>query len=71
MSWTTINLRNARLCAFCKYWWDPACNYILPRNEQIWMFEPAAKCRCMKKNMDTQAQSSCGMFRYKNNLSEL
>lgn len=71
MNWTTTNLRSARHCAFCKYWWDPACTHITPKNEQIWMFDASARCLCIKRNMDTSAQSTCGMFHYKNVILDL
>lgn len=71
MSWINVNLRAARICAFCKYWWDPASRYVMPRNALWWTVDAAAKCRCMKKESETQAQASCGMFCYKNTFSEL
>ncbi|MEE3403218.1 MAG: hypothetical protein VZR73_03955 [Acutalibacteraceae bacterium] len=71
MSWTAVNIKSARLCAFCKYWWGPACRYIAPNKETLWVFEPSAKCRCIKRGMDMQAQASCGMFSYKSILADL
>jgi hypothetical protein len=71
MSWATISLQSARICAFCKYWWDPACTCIRPQNMQFWQYEASAKCRCLKRGADMAASASCGMFRYKSILCDL
>lgn len=71
MSWTSVNIKSTRFCAFCKYWWDPACRYIAPKNETFWVYEPAGKCRCIKRGVDMQAQATCGAFRYKSIISDL
>ena len=70
MSWMAMNL-SIKCCAFCKYWWDPACRHIQPQQGIIWQMESNAVCRCIKRNMDTRGDASCGMFRYKNVLGDL
>ena len=65
MSKIIINIQSARICAFCKYWWDPACKYIMPNIGTQWFYESSAKCRCLKKNIDTTGFSTCQNFRLK------
>lgn len=62
---TQININSARVCAFCKYWWDPACKYIAPHNASTWVVDRNAKCRCIKKNVDTIAMATCNLYRCK------
>lgn len=65
MSKTAVNIHGAKNCAFCKYWWDPACKYIMPNVGTQWAYESSVKCRCLKKNLDTPAFSTCGNFKLK------
>lgn len=65
LSKTVINITNTKLCAFCKYWWDPACKFITPNIGQHWYYESNIKCRCLKKSIDTPAYSTCEKFKLK------
>lgn len=70
MGWITIN-NTGKYCAICKYWWDPACSYIQPQQAKVWRIEGTTKCRCVKRNIDTQGQAFCEMFRCKSVLNDL
>lgn len=65
MSKAIINITNTKCCAFCKYWWDPTCKYIMPNINNQWYYETTAQCRCIKKGHDTFAHSNCSMYRLK------
>ena len=65
MSKAATNINGTRICAFCKYWWDPACKYIMPYINAQWYYDNTAKCRCIKRNVDMPAHGSCGYYRCK------
>lgn len=65
MSKAAVNINETRICAFCKYWWDPACKYIMPYMRDTWQYDTSAVCRCIKRSVDMPAHSSCGYFRCK------
>lgn len=65
MSKVVVNINGIICCAFCKYWWDPACRYIQPYIQNQWHYESTAKCRCIKKNVDTLAYNSCNSYKCK------
>lgn len=65
MSKVVVNINGVRICAFCKYWWDPACKYIQPYLHPQWYYEKDVKCRCIKRNMDMFAYASCNYYRCK------
>ena len=69
MAKVAINIASARCCAFCKYWWDPACKWIHPNIGTQWLMEDGAKCRCIVKGLDTSAFSSCGKYKCKVELN--
>ena len=60
-----VNIRSCRFCAFCKYWWDPTCKFILPQMGTQWYFEPSGKCPCIKTGAERNANSSCSFYRCK------
>lgn len=68
MAKTAVNIKSAKFCAFCKYWWDPCCKYIAPNIGTQWYYESAAKCRCIKRNLDTAAFTTCSNFKLKIDL---
>lgn len=68
MAKTAVNIQSARVCAFCKYWWDPCCKYIMPHTQTQWYYDSSVKCRCIKKGVDMPAFSQCSMFRMKIDL---
>ena len=65
MSKAATNINAAKICAFCKYWWDPACKYIMPHLNTQWYYDNTARCRCIKRNVDMPAHSSFGYYRCK------
>ena len=58
-----VNLTAVKFCAFCKYWWDPACQYIKPNINTQWYLEPSGRCRCIKRGTDTSANQTCQNFK--------
>ncbi|MCF0128438.1 MAG: hypothetical protein HUJ70_07685 [Pseudobutyrivibrio sp.] len=56
-----INIKNAKRCAFCKYWYDPTNSAIVPKSPKInmWQFNEKAKMKCLKKNFETKASAFC------------
>lgn len=48
-----INLKTAKRCAFCKYWYDPTNSAIEPKNPRsnTWKFDDHCKKMCLKKIM--------------------
>lgn len=65
------NLKVARKCAFCKYWYDPTNSAIEPKTPAVGLWKitsPSAKCKCTKKNLSTLATSFCNYYECKINL---
>lgn len=62
-----VNIKTNKLCAFCKYWYDPTNQYIQPANLpcNIWKYETNAKCLCTKKNYPMGAGSNCSQYECK------
>lgn len=63
-----FNIKNGKICAFCKYWYDPTNSYISPQNTTagFWNFESSAKCSCTKRNFkNVQATFSCSDYKCK------
>ena len=58
--------RNQR-CAFCKYWYDPINQHIKPQDAKynLWKFDAAAKCQCLKCNLTKGAGMKCDKFESK------
>lgn len=63
----SVNVKTNKLCAFCKYWYDPTNQYIQPTNPAnfIWKYETTAKCMCMKKNYPMVAGFNCPNYECK------
>lgn len=59
-----IDTRIARICAFCKHWYDPTHQHIAPKNPMsgIWYFDKSAKALCLKYNITKQSNASCSKF---------
>lgn len=47
---------NQKICAFCKYWYDPGDKAITPINPQMgaWEYDREAKRVCLKHNSPNQ-----------------
>lgn len=41
----TANIKTAKKCAFCKYWYDPTNSAISPRSPKINLWEYDDKCK--------------------------
>ena len=61
------NVKSVKMCAFCKYWYDPTNSAISPRAPQIGMWEYDNTCRkkCLIKNFDMNASSFCSKYECK------
>ena len=58
------NLKNAKKCAFCKYWYDPTNSAIAPKYPQrgVWEYDQNVKKKCLKTNFDKRADSWCSKY---------
>ena len=63
----TINVKNVKKCAFCKYWYDPTNHAIAPKSPKtnMWSYDAAEKCMCLRKNYEMKADMCCGEYRNK------
>lgn len=45
-----ISIKSMKICAFCKYWYDPSNSAIYPKNPLtgLWEYEREAKNLCTK-----------------------
>ena len=61
------NVKYARLCAFCKYWYDPVNAHIKPRQPQggFWEYDPNAVNVCQLWGLKKRANASCPKFEAK------
>lgn len=61
------NIRSSKICALCKYWYDPTNLYIKPVNTVagFWEYESEAKCKCLKTNMQKLSWNSCSKYQPK------
>ncbi len=62
-----VNIKTAKKCAFCKYWYDPTNSGIYPKASKInlWEYDEKIKCKCLQKNMDMKASAFCGKYQSK------
>lgn len=61
----TINIKYAKKCAFCKYWYDPTSSAILPKSPAVGLWEIRdinQKCTCLKENLLMPAGAFCRDF---------
>ena len=60
------SVKNGR-CAFCKYWYDPTNEHIIPSNPKqgYWKFDTAAKCVCLKTNLKMGAGMRWSKYEFK------
>jgi hypothetical protein len=61
------NVKNARLCVFCKFWYDPTNAYMKPRNPAggFWEYDPQAVAVCQQWGLKKRSNSSCPKFQPK------
>ena len=62
---TNVNIKYARKCAFCKFWYDPTNSNIQPVSPKIgiWQINDTnMRCMCLKKNLQVPAHTSCQMY---------
>ena len=61
------NVRNSKICAFCKSWYDPSNSHLNPVNtvSGFWEYESDAKCKCLKTNLEKFSWNSCTKFQSK------
>ncbi|MCD8090151.1 MAG: hypothetical protein LUD81_05925 [Clostridiales bacterium] len=62
------NMKTAKICAFCKHWFDPACSAIKPVSpvSGLWEVDGTMKKACLKRNgIERKADFSCSNFEKK------
>lgn len=62
-----VNVKKAKKCALCKYWYDPTNSAIEPKipSANIWSMDETQKRKCLKKNSDMRAWVSCPKYECK------
>lgn len=61
-----VNINTVKVCAFCKYWYDPTNNAINPKIGQLWEFDTEMDAKCMKNNLlKRRSFQTCSMFEKK------
>ena len=57
----------SRLCAFCKYWYDPANLAITPQNVigGFWRYDDQIWNMCLKNNMRKRSGMNCMQYECK------
>ncbi|MBR1865569.1 MAG: hypothetical protein IJ801_03590 [Lachnospiraceae bacterium] len=60
-----VNIRNARLCAFCRHWYDSTNSAIQPMNPRsvYWEYDPQAEQMCMEKNRKRRGFEACWKYK--------
>jgi len=59
------NCKQTKICAFCQKWYDTCNSCIKQKSGQFFEYESSDKNRCLERNVDTAAWSSCGNFKCK------
>lgn len=67
----TLNPSRRAVCAFCRYWYDVTNQHIKPKNaaRNMWEYDPQAKCKCMKTNLDKYGYTTCPKYECKVNVN--
>lgn len=63
-----VTSSNAKICPFCKHWYDPANSAIEPKllSRTNWTVDTDIKSKCMKKNYPTRSiHGGCREFESK------
>ena len=61
----TLDIKTAKKCAFCKYWYDPTHSGITPKAPHIGLWtipDPKKKCLCKKTNTQMTATNCCNKY---------
>jgi hypothetical protein len=63
----TANVKHTKICAFCKYWYDPTNQHIKPKNPMggFWEFDDKAVCKCLMLSLPKRANASCPKYEAK------
>ncbi len=62
------NMKNDnKICAFCKYWYDPTNSAISPRDPRVglWQYDGDVRKMCTKKGTERRGASGCPDFECK------
>ncbi|MFA7056653.1 MAG: hypothetical protein WC155_03715 [Candidatus Cloacimonadales bacterium] len=60
---STANSKHTRICAFCRFWIDPANTALTHKYGDIWEYESTIEKPCMKNgNLNKPAWAGCGKF---------
>ena len=52
-----------RVCAFCRYWYNPGNEGIEPGSApRKWRFDRSVESKCLKRNIRTGASRTCSNF---------
>ena len=63
-----LNIKTAKKCAFCKYWYDPTNSSIIPKTPKIniWTIDDkSSKKLCLKKNYEVGPLAFCEHYECK------
>ena len=60
----STNIRSSKICAFCKYWYDPANTAIIPQNVKggFWQYDDTIWNICQLYG--TKRRSGMGCVKY-------
>lgn len=61
------NIKNSKLCAFCKYWYDPTNQHIKVKSPLggFWEFDQNASSMCLLWGLKKRANASCPKYQPK------
>ncbi len=67
MRMASVNIKHCRMCAFCKYWYDPTNSAIEPSNPLagFWHYDKDRREKCLKTNLSKSSFSSCRDYQCK------
>ena len=64
--WRTVNSKQTKVCAVCRFWYDPSGSALRPKYGDIFEFDDTAKKHCSKNgNSNQPAWAQCGKFETK------
>lgn len=63
----SVGSAKVKMCAFCKYWYDPNNETISPKAPAIglWEYDEKAKRKCLKNGLNMSSRASCGKYECK------
>lgn len=63
----SVNIKNTKVCAFCKHWYDPTNTAIEPRDGlvNIWKYDEKASKKCIKINLNKPSWATCAKYECK------